>query len=102
MNGELEWFDCDQMESMGADEHFMCTDIEWDPTGRYVATFVSHWRHQMENGYNIWSFQGKMLHHCPKDKFFQLLLRPRPPSLLSEAKEKEVRKNLRKYAEKYA
>jgi len=35
------------------------------------------------------------------DKLYQLLWRPRPPSLLPEAKEKEIRKNLRDYSSKY-
>jgi len=79
----------------------MCSDIEWDPTGRFVATSVSHWRHQMENGFTMWSSHGRELYHEKKDKFYQLLWRPRPPSLLSEAKEKEIRKNLRTYSKKY-
>lgn len=28
---------------MGASEHYGVTDVEWDPTGRYVATSVSMW-----------------------------------------------------------
>ena len=36
-----------------------------------------------------------------KDKFYQLIWRPRPPTLLTEAKEKEIRKNLRTYSKKY-
>merc|ERR1712059_154483 len=46
--------------SMGSGEHFMCTDIEWDPTGRYVATGVSYWAHKVDNAYWLWNFQGKM------------------------------------------
>ena len=33
MNGQLEFFNVDEFEIMNAGEHFMCTDIEWDPTG---------------------------------------------------------------------
>ena len=79
----------------------MCSDIEWDATGRYVATAVSHWRHQMENGYNIWTSQGRQVAHVRQDKFYQFLWRPRPPSLLPEAKEKEIRRNLRDYSKRY-
>ena len=56
MNGQLEFFDADEMATMEAAEHFMCTDVEWDPSGRYLATAVTV-VHQMENGFNIWSFQ---------------------------------------------
>lgn len=30
------------METMATGEHFMATDVEWDPTGRYIATSVTH------------------------------------------------------------
>jgi len=100
-SGQLEWVDVNQQQTIGEAEHFMCSNIEWDPTGRFVATSVSHWKHQMENGYHLWTSHGRELMHEKKDKFFQLLWRPRPPSLLSEAKEKEIRKNLRDYSKKY-
>lgn len=29
---------------IGTSEHYGVTDVEWDPTGRYVATSVSMWR----------------------------------------------------------
>lgn len=35
------------------------------------------------------------------DRFFQLNWRPRPPSLLSEEKQKEIVKSLRKYSKRY-
>jgi hypothetical protein len=37
------------------------SDVEWDPTGRYVASSVTS-IHQMENGFNMWSFNGKLLY----------------------------------------
>jgi translation initiation factor 3 subunit B len=58
LNGQLLFFNADDMEVLGEDEHFMCTDIEWDPTGRYVCTYVSAFRQPMENGYVIWNFAG--------------------------------------------
>jgi len=30
---------------MGTSEHYGLTDVEWDPTGRYVATSASMWKH---------------------------------------------------------
>ena len=38
-------------------EHFMATDVEWDPSGRYVATGVSWWGHKVDNAFWIWNFQ---------------------------------------------
>lgn len=51
----------DEFEILAAVEHFMATDVEWDPTGRYVASSVTS-IHQMENGFNMWSFNGNLLY----------------------------------------
>jgi translation initiation factor 3 subunit B len=72
LNGQLLFFNADDMEVLGEDEHFMCTDIEWDPTGRYVCTYVSAFRQPMENGYVIWNFAGKVQLRVTKEKFFQV------------------------------
>lgn len=63
LNGQLEFFSADEMETLSTAEHFMCTDVDWDPTGRYVATSVSA-VHAMENGFNVWSFNGQLLYRC--------------------------------------
>nr|XP_043610796.1 eukaryotic translation initiation factor 3 subunit B-like [Erigeron canadensis] len=99
-NGQLEFYSVDELETMATAEHFMATDIEWDPTGRFVATSVTS-VDQMENGFQIWSFNGKQLYRILKDHFFQFLWRPRPPSFLSPEKEEEIAKNLKKYSKKY-
>ncbi|KAJ0973140.1 hypothetical protein J5N97_021099 [Dioscorea zingiberensis] len=99
-NGQLEFYNVDELETMATGEHFMATDIEWDPTGRYVATSVTS-VHEMENGFHIWSFNGKLLYRIPKDHFYQFLWRPRPPSFLTAEKEEEISKNLKKYSKKY-
>merc|ERR1712025_1408741 len=76
--------DTSDFTSMGVGEHFMCTDVEWDPTGRYVITGVSWWAHKVDNAYWMWNFEGKILKRANVDKFCQLTWRPRPPSLLTK------------------
>jgi len=95
LSGTLEFFNVDDMETMGNEEHMMASVVNWDPTGRYVSSVVSRFRQQLENGYNIYSFQGKLLKHVLKDEFYQLLWRPRPPSLLSEERLKQIKKNIK-------
>ena len=57
----LEWYDVDlgyeqrqgqpsndpaeEVKMIGTGEHYGITDLEWDPSGRYVATSASSWRH---------------------------------------------------------
>ncbi|GFP90453.1 eukaryotic translation initiation factor 3 subunit b [Phtheirospermum japonicum] len=99
-NGQLEFYNVDELETMAQAEHFMATDVEWDPTGRYVVTAVTS-VHEMENGFNVWSFNGKLLYKINKDHFFQFLWRPRPPSLLSPEQEEEIAKTLKQRSVKY-
>jgi len=101
MNGILEFVDTQDMTVMTQTEHFMATDVEWDPTGRYVVSAVSWWGHKVDNGYWLWNFQGNLQHKQPLEKFCQLQWRPRPASLLGEAKIKEIKKNFKTYAMKF-
>ena len=100
MNGQFEFFNVDEMETMASAEHFMATDVEWDPTGRYVTTAVTS-VHQMENGFNVWTFNGGLLYKHQRERFYQFLWRPRAPSLLSEEKEAEILKNLKSYSKRF-
>jgi len=104
LNGVLEWWNCTDKELLqtGQDEHFMCTDIEWDPTGRYLATSVQALKHNMENGYQIWTSQGRMIKKVSLDHFQKLQWRNRPPSLLTAQEEKKLMKNLKQYRSEFA
>merc|ERR1712139_480061 len=94
---------------MGRDEHFMLTHVEWDPSSRFVITAVTQpmkdeiggIKYQMEAGYAIWTFQGRQLHKLQKEKLFHIGWRPHPPSMLSEGKQAQIRKDLKKYSKKY-
>ncbi|KAG9292843.1 hypothetical protein G9A89_016205 [Geosiphon pyriformis] len=86
------------LQLMSTQEHYGVTDIEWDPTGRYVITSASMWRHPTENGYTLWDFKGTQLQKHLLEKFKQLLWRPRPKSLISPEHKKKIKKNLREYS----
>lgn len=53
MNGVLEFYDTSDVVCMNQAEHFMATDVEWDPTGRYVATSVSWWAHKVSTTFHF-------------------------------------------------
>lgn len=82
---------------MNSGDHFRASEVEWDPTGRYVVTGVSAWKVKEDTGYNVWSFQGKITKRVMLKNFIQFLWRPRPACLLGDARRKEVKKTLKKY-----
>jgi len=99
--GEKEDKDKDltaNLQLMATGEHYGITDVEWDPTGRYVATVASFWRHPAENGYHIYDFKGTLLREEHIERFKQLSWRPRPPTFLSKEEQKEVRRKLRDWS----
>eukprot|EP01010_Urceolus_cornutus_P001313 NODE_184_length_2090_cov_947.391965_g145_i0.p1 GENE.NODE_184_length_2090_cov_947.391965_g145_i0~~NODE_184_length_2090_cov_947.391965_g145_i0.p1 ORF type:complete len:591 (+),score=160.45 NODE_184_length_2090_cov_947.391965_g145_i0:249-2021(+) len=94
-NGNLEFWNVNEMEITGSGEHFMCTDVEWDPSGRYVASSVSYYHHQLENGYTLWTFQGNQVLSFSREKFKKFSWRPRPAALLTDNRLKSIQKSLK-------
>jgi len=103
-NGNFEFYDAESSETMAKDkQHLMATFVTWDPTGRYVTTYVSAWKAKTEHGYKIWSFRGIELYSILQEGFLQFAWRPRPPTLLSEEtlKKLEDPSFFKKYRDKY-
>ncbi|KAH8065378.1 hypothetical protein JL720_12794 [Aureococcus anophagefferens] len=106
-NGALEFYDCDAKWSKHV-EHYRANAVEWDPSGRIVATGVlqplegAFFKFQMDNGYKLWTFQGSVYHEVAYENFYQFAWRPRPRSLLTPDQKKAIVKNLRKYERRFA
>ncbi|KAJ4414986.1 Translation initiation factor 3 subunit b [Neurospora sp. IMI 360204] len=86
------------LQLMNTADHYGVTDVEWDPSGRFVATWASAWKHSMENGYHLYDFKGEQLREEAIEKFKQFQWRPRPATLLSKEEQKAIRRNLREYS----
>jgi translation initiation factor 3 subunit B len=100
--GPLEFVDTSDFSIMNTLMPEMTTDIEWDPTGRYVVAGVSAWTGKVsDTGYSLLSFQGKVVRKERVDRFGNLFWRPRPPCLLTHAQIKEIKKNLKKYSPQF-
>merc|ERR1719330_1748971 len=105
-SGALEFYDVTN-KSLTVKEHYRANQVLWDPSGRTVATIVSqpigggHFKFSMDNGYILWSFQGKQLCQASFESFYQLQWRPRK-SLLSKEEKQKVLKNLKKYEKDFA
>lgn len=114
--GGIEFFDLDysgekkeseseevsaHVKLLGTESYGGLTDIEWDPSGRFVAAWSSIWRHKIENGYKLFDFAGNLLREELLDDFKAFVWRPRPESLLTGGDRKKVRKNLREYSAQF-
>lgn len=53
MGGALEFIDTNEFLVMNTTDHFQISDVEWDPTGRYVVTGVSVWKTKNDTGKNF-------------------------------------------------
>lgn len=58
-------------------------------------------RNRYESGYRIHSFQGRELFKKNIEYLLRFKWRPRPPVTLTEAKIKEIRKNLKQISAKF-
>mmetsp|Transcript_8211 Transcript_8211/g.14925 ORF Transcript_8211/g.14925 Transcript_8211/m.14925 type:complete len:710 (-) Transcript_8211:33-2162(-) len=105
-SGSLEFYDVNQTITLAMREHYRATDVNWDPSGRMVSTSVcqplngAYFKFQMDNGYMLWSFQGKQLFVAAYENFYQFKWRPRKVVLSKEAV-KDVETNIKKYEREF-
>ncbi|TRY54818.1 hypothetical protein DNTS_001785 [Danionella cerebrum] len=81
MNGALAFVDTSDCTMMNIAEHYMASDVD--------------------NAFWLWTFQGRLLQKNNKERFCQLLWRPRPSSLLTQEQIKLIKKDLKKYSKNF-
>jgi len=96
-----------KVDMLYKDEQYNLTNVEWDPSGRFVLTSVvqpiTHASAALgqDTGYNIWSFQGRLMHRVMMEKLYHAAWRPHPPTYLTSEKERDVRKNLKAHSKRF-
>jgi len=104
-SGQLEFYDVDN-KTLAIKEHYRANQVMWDPSGRTVATIVSqpigggHFKFAMDNGYILWTFQGKLIYQQSYETFYQFQWRPRE-DLLGKVDTEKVIKKLKKYEKQF-
>jgi len=118
--GAMEWIDCDgegfaevnkynpkkpielnMPVCVSSGTHQFVTDLEWDPTGRYVVSSASALYHKMENGYVIWNFLGREIFVQKIDGMQVIKWRPRPVTKLTQKQVKNIKSNISSYAKAF-
>lgn len=97
-NASLEFFCTNDMTTLANREQFLGTDAAWDPSGRFVASWVSAWRHSSDHGFVIWDMRGEQVARLNVTRLAFFGWRPRPSTLLTVEQQKEIRKNLKNYS----
>jgi len=103
--GTLEFYDVES-KTLVIKEHYRANQVLWDPSGRTACTTVSqpigggHFKFAMDNGYMLWSFQGKQLAQASFEHFYQFQWRPRE-KLLAKPEIAEISKNIKKYEKQF-
>lgn len=100
--GSLEFVDTSDMTVMSTVQHPGCNGLEWDPSGRYVCTWLSIAVSKQDCNVWVWSSTGRLLTKLANiDLVCRTAWRPRPACLLSDAKIKEVKRNMRRYTAQF-
>ncbi|KAH9174380.1 hypothetical protein EDB89DRAFT_2241705 [Lactarius sanguifluus] len=86
------------IQQLGVADHYGVTDVEWDPSGRYLPRQAPGLARYIENGYAIWDFRGQEIEKRLLDRFKQFLWRPRAPSPLMKEEKRTIRHDLKEYA----
>jgi translation initiation factor 3 subunit B len=100
-DGQIEFWNVNEMELMNTGEMNYLSEVQWDPSGRFVASVTSNNYKSSEKGYCIWDFRGKCLDKNVANQFKEFSWRPRPNTLLSKEDLKKIKKNLKEYSTKF-
>jgi len=95
--GALEFIDTSNYSTTATHDHFQCSEVEWDPSGRYVVSSAVQqigesavsFKVTVDNGYRLFTMQGRELCKMGVEHLFQFGWRLRPPSLLSKEQRDE-------------
>lgn len=102
ISGYLEFWNVSDFALLNSKEHMTATHAEWDPSGRFVISYISYSRFQTDNAFIIWDFKGEQLSKNNLPKLNWIAWRPRPKSLLSKDQQKYIKKhNLKAYSERF-
>lgn len=56
----MEFIDTNDFSVMATGEHYKASNVEWDPTGRYVVSSVSAWSHKVRKScFRNWVKRGQ-------------------------------------------
>eukprot|EP01065_Artemidia_motanka_P050679 TRINITY_DN8723_c0_g1_i1.p1 TRINITY_DN8723_c0_g1~~TRINITY_DN8723_c0_g1_i1.p1 ORF type:complete len:710 (+),score=283.38 TRINITY_DN8723_c0_g1_i1:68-2197(+) len=113
-NGKvIEFWDVDALEKashkqkpepLATVDHNMLSGVRWDPSGRYVCTFVdcAEWQGISDgHGFVLWTFQGKRIYERKEKNMRMFLWRPRPASHLTDKEHRDIQKSKKKWSEEY-
>ena len=103
----FQLYDVDNNVSLATRKHERCTGLYWDPSGRIIAStttspmingnIIRGAPLQVDDSYNLWSFQGAPICVVRKEKLYKFIWRPRPNNLLTLDAKRAIVKNLKKY-----
>ncbi|CCH61129.1 hypothetical protein TBLA_0E00680 [Henningerozyma blattae CBS 6284] len=78
-----------------------CTNLSWDPSGRYLTAWSSSLKLKSGSGFKIFNVVGDTIKEDPVPQLKNFTWRPRPELSLSSSEKKKVKKNLREYSAQF-
>lgn len=110
--GDLLWArlapETNALELLQKQEQASLSFVQWDKSGRYLLTAViqhiegdRNVSTEQDAGFNLWTFQGRLLHSEKIEKLYNATFRPTPPSLLSKEEQANIKKNLKTHSRRF-
>lgn len=89
------------MVLLGSRDHVFATELEWEPAGRYLASWTNVRRFSSDNNVQMWDVKGDLIYKLGLPRIARFMWRPRPPTLLSKESIKAIKKNMKVIAAEY-
>ncbi|KAI6659042.1 Eukaryotic translation initiation factor 3 subunit B [Oopsacas minuta] len=95
--GDLIFIDATEFSVINRQNHTGFTDIQWDPTGRYLCSYINYMTRATECSYALWTFYGRCYYKFTIPFLYAFKWRGRPPKVLTEGEQLEIQKNIAYY-----
>jgi len=80
LSGEFDIWDHKKLKKIGAGTAEYSSHIEWAPDSRHLVTGILFPRMRVDNGFKVWSYDGKMLYQETVEEIYQINWRPAAPN----------------------
>jgi translation initiation factor 2A len=84
LQGEMDFWDVRKLKKVGTATAHCSSHFEWAPDGTHVLTAVLSPRIRVDNGYKLWSCDGRLLHQEQIDELLRVSWRPAPLGIFPE------------------
>jgi len=84
LQGDMDFWDPKRLKKVGTAKAHCAASQEWSPDGNYLLTAVLSPRIRVDNGYQIWNYEGTLIHSEQINELYRISWKPALPGVFPQ------------------